>query len=251
MEKRLLLSDCHLKPDRVEKIVKAEDPDKIICLGDYFDPKGNTPTIELWRETARSVKKWLYDPRFTLLLGNHDTSYCASNRCLTTGNWSCEAQDIVDEFLTPDDWAKFKLYYWLDDWLITHAGLHANYRALLGEDLKKGLEAAEVEARKTMNTGDKPHWFFNVGYCRGGWASWGGITWCDFEDEFSPVPGLKQIFGHTVLDEPHWRASMGRSVPNSQFKWEEKDWNLALDTRLNHYAVYDGKTMVVKAYADL
>jgi hypothetical protein len=38
--------------------------------------------------------------------------------------------------------------------------------------------------------------FTTVGHARGG-VSYGGPVWCDFNKEFKPIEGVRQIFGHT------------------------------------------------------
>jgi len=69
-----------------------------------------------------------------------------------------------------------------EHFIVTHAGIHKDVLPHLDE-----LEFANV---------DSP--LHNIGWARGGRSRAGGIFWCDFNDEFIPIPGVNQIFGHTA-----------------------------------------------------
>jgi hypothetical protein len=56
-------------------------------------------------------------------------------------------------------------------------------------EINKGM-LDELIADKTLSHA--------IGHCRGGIHSCGGILWCDFNKEFEPVDGLRQVFGHTA-----------------------------------------------------
>jgi hypothetical protein len=61
----------------------------------------------------------------------------------------------------------------------------------------------------------------------------GGLVWCDFR-EFTPIPGLNQIFGHTP-------GNLGTT------KRGQASINICLDTcgrvaGVRHYLVIDGHT---------
>jgi hypothetical protein len=72
------------------------------------------------------------------------------------------------------------------------------------------------------------HRWLQPGRARGGWAKVGGVNWLDYDREFKPVPGLKQIFGHTPHDQP---------VVSGH--------NIALDTRSKHYAILQNGVVTV------
>ena len=62
---------------------------------------------------------------------------------------------------------------------------------------------------------------YSISSTRGGRDEYGGILWCD-EREFEDIPGVQQIFGHTVGDFVRKGVS-----------------HFCIDTALNHYAIYD------------
>jgi len=99
--------------------------------------------------------------------------------------------------------ALFEPYIWEGNILVMYAGISAK--------LLRGLEIAEPNAvrhagqavlSKSMLNGwfadmseDSPYWW--IGRARGGRDPIGGPLWCDWDAEFTPIPGLLQIVGHT------------------------------------------------------
>lgn len=213
----LVIPDIHHKIDIAESILKKHPDEPVIFLGDYFDDFLDTP--EITKTTALWLKRHLNDPNKIFLFGNHDLSYAYSHiNGLVCSGWTREKQRVITETLTQEDWAKLKFCHEAEGFLFTHAGKTApleHYR----------LDNSEI--RDTLAEGSL-HILVAAGRGRGGMAKWGGITWCDFYREFSPIRGVKQIFGHTPSEEPR-----------------ERDGNWCLDTHLKHYAiVHDGKVEI-------
>ncbi len=90
--------------------------------------------------------------------------------------------------------------------------------------LKKDLEKIDDE--------NHIHPFFQIGFTRGGSNDVGGPLWCDY-DEFVDISGINQIFGH---------------IPNYVVRYQKiKNYEYyCIDTKLNHYAVYQIDTMEIK-----
>ena len=71
-----------------------------------------------------------------------------------------------------------------------------------------------------------------MGFSRGGSNVVGGPLWCDY-NEFVDIPGINQIFGHT----PNYTV---RHRKTKNFE------HYCIDTRLNHYTIYQNDVMLVK-----
>lgn len=219
--KTLIVRDVHLKIRRAQKIIDAHaDCDRRVFLGDIYDDFGDS--VEVTREVARWHKEQLADPKNCFLYGNHDISYafCRNHSLRCSGHTSAKRYAIND-IVKKEDWQKTKLYVEIDGWLLSHGGLRDDFA-------DRNLESSARVALSYAATGETEHWMTAPGYARGGdWAK-GGLTWLDWDSEFYPIPGRKQIVGHTPGKLPR-----------------EKDGNWCLDTHLRHAAILeDGKLEV-------
>jgi len=180
------------------KIIDKEKADKVVLLGDHFDDFYDT--VEMNKSTASWVKHRLELPHFTFLLGNHDAVYrwLSIPRC---SGWDKKKHEAINSVLTTEDWNKFKLFEVVDGWLLTHAGLTAHNVHPKAKDIIKWLGIECEKAVKAPST----HWLLAAGRARYGSEDFGGITWCDANEEFVPIEGIKQCFGHTPLQGgPKW-----------------------------------------------
>lgn len=129
------------------------------------------------------------------------------------------------------------MHYWIDDnWLCTHAGFSNDF--LKQQRTKKSNSIQQVLnfSKKDLENIDNEnyiHPFFQVGFSRGGSNMVGGPLWCDY-NEFIDIPNINQIFGHT---------------PNHDVRHHKIDTSehYCIDTKLNHYAVYQMETMKIKS----
>jgi hypothetical protein len=245
MEKILIIPDIHCAYQKAQNIIKAEAPDKIICLGDYFDQFHDT--AEENKKTAIWLKALLKQDNVIALKGNHDVNYqYPPSRYTTCSGFTRNKWEAINEILLNEDWAKLKWFHFEQGILFTHAGLHPrnipplDYGLNLEEWLKTQIYQAEIAALDGYS-----HWFFAAGRARGGSRPIGGLVWCDFDVEFEGVPDLRQVVGHTprkVLncDDAAFYAEYGK----------DKD-NICLDTHLNHYGILLNGQITIKAYKDL
>ncbi len=242
-ERAVVIPDVHNKWKRAEAIVAAESPDRVVFLGDYFDDFGDTA------EDADATAAWLgrsfADPSRVHLVGNHDLNYMSGLNGLRCSGYRPLKRAVIAS--RGVDWSRLEPFCWLgmdggrpgDAWLCTHAGLSAPFL----ESLRPGATAADVggvieEAREDLARIDDAghgHPFLQAGYARGGAAATGGIVWCDYNQEYRDVPGLRQIFGHTRDD----RARHGRGEGGAEHH--------CIDTVLRHYAVYAEGAVTVRA----
>ena len=241
--KTVIIPDLHYKIDRADRIVNAESPDIVVCSGDFFDPKGGWDTgVEESIKTALWLKSKMEDPRFKFIEGNHDAPYKrGESDYIRCSGYDIDKAHEINKILNKSHWDRLVRYHWVDNYLVSHAGVSAQHvpknwaiNGVTKEEFTKWLDAQIAESEEAWKAG-KPHWVFGAGRSRGGWQPIGGMNWCDFNAEFQPITGIEQIVGHTA-DTHVRRTSNG---------------DICLDTVLRHYAVYMNGSLEIKEYANL
>lgn len=226
--KTVIIPDIHNNYAWAEAVIDREKPDKVIFLGDFFDSYGDEANDEMVVNTAKWLQQSVNQPNRIHLFGNHDIWYsCGDPRVHCPGNNEHKRWLINCYF---KDWNKIRPYYWLDNWLCTHAGLTRP----LWEALESSYITVQDLMLDTMNSKDIHVLLRLVGRGRGGNSDHGGILWCHFEDnpdynEFFDIKGIKQIFGHTASQ--HVRTN---------------DKHICLDCYGTAYAVYQNGKMRIK-----
>ena len=220
----------HHKWRKAESIIESESPDRAVFLGDYFDDFGDSP--EIAAGTARWLKRSLVDRARVHLIGNHDLGYMSALPRLRCSGYGEDKHAAVAS--CGIDWSRLEPFCWIDGgaWLCTHAGLSARFLELVrpgatAADVGDVLEEARVDLRRVSDE-LHAHPFLQAGAARLGPSETGGIVWCDYNEEYEDVPGLRQIFGHTRGE----RVRHGRGPKGAE--------HYCIDTVLNHYIVYDG-----------
>ena len=124
MFKIIIIPDIHNDYLTAEKIIKKENPDRIVFLGDYFDDFHDI--IQDAKNTAKWLKKSLQQENRIHLIGNHDLSYMADNPNLKCTGYRIEKHREIKKYHI--DWNKLKIHCWIDDkWLCTHAGFSNDF----------------------------------------------------------------------------------------------------------------------------
>lgn len=225
----LILPDIHNKTKKVDKILNNYWFDKIIFTGDFFDDFGDNPEI------VKGVAEWLKDKIEELgesavwLLGNHDMGYAfPNNASLRCSGWTRNKCNEINSVLKREDWNKFKLCHFQDNFLFSHGGVHPYIFA----DAMQEITIGKIEAKCRQAIIDAksltPSMITMAGESRGGGQDVGGITWLDWDEEFEPIPNINQVVGHT----PH---------PEPDYKIGENSINYNLDTHLHHIGmIVDG-----------
>lgn len=240
----LIIPDIHNKYPIAESVIDKEKHDQVLFLGDYFDSYYDG--IEDADNTAAWLSRSLNEKNRIHLIGNHDISYMTDNPKLKCSGYTKEKHLIIRNHKI--DWKKLQLYYWLDEstkdkdqWLCTHAGLSYKFYVEITKSSPPSdvMEFAETDLKNIDET-NYNHRFFQAGKARRGSARVGGILWCDYYEEFEPIPDLKQIFGHTPLESP---SHLTIKDIGSE--------HICLDTGLNHYAIYDNGKMVIKSISKM
>lgn len=213
----LIIPDIHLNWERAEEIIAKIKHDEVIFLGDYFDDWDDTPAM--FRETVKWLEESIQKPNRIHMFGNHDQHYAFPYRTFQCSGYEQWKYFIVHDNFDKQLWGKVKWYHFLDNrWLLTHAGLHklnvpdaitTHYKNrekyikvlsdYLDDEIVKGFRAAGD------GTGS---WIFNAGLARWGQQRVGGITWCDYNQEFYPLQGINQIVGHTPQRQPRRWVNM-------------------------------------------
>ena len=246
----LIFSDPHQDWRRVTHLLKTENYDHAVCLGDWFDSHiQDTPKDA--EETAKLLKHLVFKPNFTTLFGNHDTSYCyfGLNKFTWCSGYSTKKHNLIDQVWGNFREAivdKFQWYIYVDDFLCTHAGL-STHHLKLNHDLSKGYmtEWLNGEINKTnihLYSG-APYWTFQAGIARGGDWPVGGLNWLDVSERH-PIEGLRQIAGHNpgkCIRPHHLEGSLNSN-----------EWNdIFIDCFMKEYLIIKNKKVEVRKYENL
>lgn len=186
MPRTLIVPDVH---EQIDKLLKLEakqikQASRVVFLGDFFDSFNDRHPALI----CQWLKEALDNPAYTILWGNHDTSYAFSGPFRCSG-WEQEEATIINNMLTQHDWRKFKLFTEVGKFLVSHAGFHPKTMHFHNEDLaRKEIDQALTQGNYT------PIW--GAGYCRGGRQVRGGPVWLDWNEEFEAF-SQAQIVGHT------------------------------------------------------
>ena len=200
------------------------------------------------RKVAIWIKaRMLKYPQDIWLWGNHDLHYAFPYRNIICSGFEQAKSLAINDILEPKDWDRFMFYCWMDDWLLSHGGLHPSWMQGKVSDLPDYLEEEAIKARRAAHVGER-HWFFRAGRARWGSAPFGGLLWLDFNDELVPIPGLNQIVGHTPLCyHPDGTVMLDIEVGEKHGKNSK---NYCLDTNNMWYALWNGKDLKFKYAPD-
>ena len=243
----LIIPDVHNRIARVEAIVNHEQAAKTVFLGDWFDSHGDTPPLNV--KTANwMADRMLNHPDDEFLYGNHDVPYAFCNRFARCTGFTLDKDVAINTVLGDAGyrsrlWDNFKFHTFVGSYLCTHAGLHPYWIPETTTDFQDWMTTAGKQAKIALMNG-RTHWLLAAGHCRGGGSKVGGITWCDFRREFTPVPNLNQIFGHTcMIGNGHKTDNV---LPDQVLEIGEMHTddskNYDLDTNNLFYALHDSTT---------
>jgi hypothetical protein len=218
----IVIPDVHKDFDFVNKILDLHpNEDEYILLGDFFDSFHEPPRVFSFRDSCRALKHLIlehpFKDKFVFLLGNHDLSYIYHNNksghssVTLSREYYCSGvtkskigdfrKEFFDKGLRDDFFLQhFKLAHREGDWSFSHAGIliqHIPY----GKSLNGFINEICPDAFREFRNFSYPHNYLlsSVGLCRGGNNAFGGLLWCDWNQEFYASPDIgKQICGHTT-----------------------------------------------------
>lgn len=221
MSRTIIVPDVHENIPQLDKLLAhAGRADLTVFLGDWFDRFNRSS------ETTRATIGWLLGniarPDFTFLWGNHDLPYAFPNRHELMCSGHAYATGVLLD-THPQIWEPFLLLTQCGNILISHAGIHASVFRHPSDAVKEGERAmARLRNRHHVEPA------IAAGRSRGGNQRVGGCTWLDWESEFEPIEGVRQIVGHSRGAAPRWK---GNSV--------------CIDTDLRFYAVIENDKIEV------
>ena len=242
-KKILIFSDVHQDINKLSEIISHESADINVCLGDWFDSFFFDSDTD-YKSTAIELREdFLTKPNNITLFGNHDLHYFFDNKYTYCSGYENNKRDIIKEALNKDinkvvD--SFKWFVFIDEYLCTHAGLNNHFLPPTienNEDVYEYLANQANDANIKIRT-DQFHWFYGAGKARGGTEKKGGLVWLDFDREFAPIEGLKQIVGHTYRKN-------GKVT-----KWRNTK-NYCIDTNLSEWVTITNGKFEIKSYKDL
>lgn len=162
-------------------------PEQLVFLGDILDSYEYSDETHV--RAMGTILSAVEAGRAKLLLGNHEASYLWSEQ--RSSGWSVGTDILMKRW-----WGRYQqlvdTFLWYPDHrvLVTHAGLSRQWW------LEKELHPETLQIDLNEYSHRIQSWYFAVGRTRGGRAEVGGPLWCDFYTEFTPVPGIRQVFGH-------------------------------------------------------
>jgi len=220
--KTIIISDLHNRVDWVEPTLSLLKYNNVVFLGDYFDDFNDT------NKDAENAAKWLKQslqtPNRIHLMGTHDMWYMFSkNKLLKCSGNSDGKRKTINKILTKEDLEKLKPFCIIQNFYLTHAGIHHSF--IKNNKVFNTVYIETKEAFNDIKGGNFNPWF-GAGKARGGYQPFGGITWLDWNEEFEPIPNINQIVGHTTFDNP-------------QEKHTENSKNYCLDTKNKHIGILE------------
>lgn len=251
--KTLIIPDLHLRWRLAQKVIKNFPHDQVIFLGDAFDDFGDTP--ERNAEMAEWLTDFMRQPNHITLMGNHDVAYAYYGRNSYCSGYSHLKREAILQKLPVGEYRdRAKFYHYEHGFLFSHAGfkyqLYKELRQYITknnspEDVLKVLEIKSQNLRADLEI-DRANPLTEVGWARNGSQPHGGLTWCCFK-EFSPIPNVSQIFGHTPLKRPCFVAPIKNGKQDWGFLEEAqpekyKGINYNFDTHFKYFgSITDGK----------
>lgn len=215
IKKFIAVGDIHGRD--VWKKININKYEKIIFAGDYVDgPLSDGEVIKNLQEIIQLKRD--NEDKVILLAGNHDIQYMFWD---VTVPFQCSGyRPNIQHILTalfneiPE---YFQAAYQIDNFLFTHAGITNgwyNYCKEIIEEYQNKFKTKTLADTLNLIFRSKDMRILHlVSYHgnRGGWSSYGGITWADRTETINdPLDGYHQIVGHTPRRtiETHWKSEV-------------------------------------------
>jgi predicted phosphodiesterase len=216
--KIVAIGDLHGKSVWREALKQHPDADKVIFIGDYVDSRDDTPDERVYQNLMEIIqtKKRLPDT-IVLLLGNHDLQYIYYPEYSCSG-FRPEAQKKLTALFRRNK-KLFQVAYQYQTYLFTHAGVSKSWYTdnlpVLAKVAKIRIENL-AEVFNEVNESKYQEVLHTVGEIRGGFdGDSGGITWADIRETLQdPLPGFRQVVGHSRVDEIT-EADFGEFLPET------------------------------------
>jgi hypothetical protein len=194
--KTFVIGDLHNYVQWVEPFLKANEHDRVIFLGDYFDDFGDTTQIA--ERTAQWLASSVQMPNRIHIMGNHDMPYRFPwNSYFDCPGWTPAKQKAISNIMTRELWDNIKMAHFDHDikFIYSHAGLTSKLFKVCpinGCNLNNFETQISEALTDCNNKGNKriPIFQQNPDY------TYDGITWIRFPHVIL-LPEVTQIIGHT------------------------------------------------------
>lgn len=197
--KTVSIGDTH-GAEVAEVILKIIDNyNKFIFAGDYVD-SFFYDNVTIKRNLLNIIElKKRYPEKIILLWGNHDVQYLPGNKYFCTGFRPEMHHDLSEIFHSNSD--LFQFSFQIDDYLWTHAGVHAGwFEYRFNPFIKRHKDISPASELLNMAFRERFAGLFDIGFRRGGFQKVGGPLWCDKTELLSkPLKGFNQIIGHSKV----------------------------------------------------
>ena len=225
--KIIFVPDIHGDIKFIERINSDYSTWDKIFVGDLVDSLVFTRTEQL--KCVESVLSMIEKGDTQCIFGNHELSYLVGEHMRASGY-----AGTLDTLLMPlkskiRKLFKNYIYFYQEKILITHAGLtkyiYNNFDFGLG-DINRILEEWSQSPIDQTPLG----W---IGKIRGGTNTVGGPFWCDWNNEFEPIDGLTQVFGHTAYLDYHKDLKCGIRIQETFTGVLEKKINTGVNYNID------------------
>lgn len=210
--KLLVLPDIHGRKFWKQPCEHIDDYEKVIFLGDYFDPYRHEhitfqEAIDNFNEIIELKQHNM--EKVVLLLGNHDLPYFSKDyyRFLSYHSRHSNEYHAQIAALFEDNRDFFKIAHVEDDVLFTHAGVDIGWLRLTVKCESTDITEIANQLNSLIETSQGFAKLAFVSWSRGGNDKYASCVWTDVQDmmhstsfpiEDNPIKNLKQVFGHTL-----------------------------------------------------
>jgi hypothetical protein len=191
-----IIGDLHGKVEVVKHFLAREN-ERIVFTGDFLDSYDHSvqdqlATLELVLDACEQRPE-----QVVALMGNHEMSYLRPEYRASGFSIALDSHLIP---LKGKMWRHLQRFTWVDGILVTHAGVCMDWLNRFCPTCL-GVTRANTELLTEFLFECELSAFAEIGDSRGGFAPSGGPLWCDFYDDFVPLPSITQVFGHTARRE--------------------------------------------------
>jgi hypothetical protein len=162
-------------------------------------------------------------PDDVFILGNHDVNYITDISKVKCCGYTQSKFNDLRVLLTRDYVRRFVVVHKENNILFTHAGVVRRMLPLVLQIVDTDCGLSDIMNLYNNVSVSELFW---AGKSRGGFDPCPGPLWADYNEDFVPINGVNQIFGHTPADEV--RVDIFNDSTN-----------IALDTHLKYYLVVE------------
>jgi len=189
------------------KMIKPDEYDRIIFVGDYVDSFTHSDVEILHNLKDIIAFKEKYPDKVVLLWGNHDNQYLFSHQAYgCSGYRQSMYHQLHDLFNKNIDLfiPSYRIQSDDQEYIWTHAGIHEGWynQHFLPRMEEMGLADKPIDEQINAAFKEQMYALLQVGHLRGGYEDMGGIFWVDrrlVSDK--PKKHIRQIVGHSKVDE--------------------------------------------------